>query len=228
MKYKILAVLCVFCMLAGCKIELPAQASSAPANSAESSRAVSAQTAGSSSEVSSAQAGSTASAVSSAAASAASKAVNQAAASSAPVSKTPAASKPAAPAASQAKEQSCTLSISCSDILKNAGKFSADQLSAVPKDGIIYAAKSIRIQDGDTVFDVLLRETKANGIPMDHAASPAFQTEYIKGIANIYEKDFGATSGWMYVVNGKQPAVGCGSYKLKSGDKIQWIFQCGT
>ena len=212
-------MLCVFCMLAGCKIELPAQVSSTAAGFAESSEAVFSQDIAASSDVSSAQISSTAS-VSSVAV----KAVS----SSAPVPKATTSSKFTAPAASQPKAQSCTLSISCSEILKHMDRFDANKQSVLPKDGIIYAEKSVVVQDGDTVFDVLLRETKANGISMVHTNSPAFQVEYIHAINNIAEKDCGTTSGWMYTVNGKQPAVGCSTYKLKSGDKIQWIYQCGT
>ncbi len=229
MKYKILALLsllCVFCMLAGCKIELPAQVASSAVQSAESSEAVSSQTIGSPAPASSVQVGSTAESAPSTPVSG--TPFKAAASSGSAVSKAPITSKPAASTVSQTKTQSCTMSISCSEIIKNSDRFHAEQLSVVPKNGIIYAEKSVSIQDGDTVFDVILRETKANGIQMEHGKSPAFQLEYIKGIANIYEKDFGATSGWMYAVNGKQPPVGCSSYKLKSGDKIQWIFQCGT
>jgi len=228
MKYKILALLCVFCMLAGCKIELPAQVTSSAVQSAESSKTVPSQTIGSSAPATSVQASSAAESASSAPVSSTPLKVKAAASSGAAVSKAPITSKPAASTVSQTKTQSCTMSISCSEIIKNSDRFNAEQLSVVPKNGIIYAEKSVSIQDGDTVFDVILREAKANGIQMEHGKSPAFQLEYIKGIANIYEKAFGATSGWMYAVNGKQPPVGCSSYKLKSGDKIQWIFQCGT
>jgi hypothetical protein len=122
----------------------------------------------------------------------------------------------------------CSLLISCGDILKNREKFSKDKLSLVPKDGVILAEKSVEIKDGETVYDVLLRETKANGIPMESASAPVYQSIYIKGIHNIYEKDFGATSGWTYTVNGKQPPVGCNQYQLKNGDNIQWLFICGA
>ncbi len=233
MKYKILSILCVLCILAGCKIELPEQAASnGTAESTASSQVSSAfsSTANSalnSAAESSAQSSSALPVSSAVTASSAANTVSKSASSPA-VPKAPAVSKPAVPAASQPQEKSCTLAISCSDILKNSGRFNADQLSIVPKDGVIYAEKSIPIQDGDTVFDVLLRETKANHISMVHANSLAFQTEYVQSIDNIKEKDFGSTSGWMYVVNGKQPPVGCSSYKLKSGDKVQWIYQCGN
>ena len=96
----------------------------------------------------------------------------------------------------------------------------------MPKDGVIYAENKVTIKAGDTVFDVLLRVTKAGGIPMVHTLT-AFQSEYVQSIGTIAEKEFGGNSGWTYLVNGKQPPVACSSYKLSAGDRIQWLFVCG-
>ncbi len=227
MKYKILSILCVLCLLTGCKVELPPQSAASSLPQTVSSSAVS--SAQDESALSSAVSGQSvaSSVISSSVSSKTNNTVTSKPTSSKPAaSQSPAASKAAAPA-EQSKERSCTLLISCSDILKNKDKFSADQLSIVPENGLIYEKSSISFQDGDTVFDVLVRETKANNIQMEYVASPVYQTNYIKGIDNIYEKSFGSNSGWMFAVNGKQPPVGSSSYKLKSGDKIQWLYVCG-
>lgn len=209
-KIKVLALFCIFTVLAGCKVELPSQHAASSAGSSEIRSEAETSGVSGSAPVSS-------------------KAVFQSSpkTASSGVSKAPPAKKPAAPAAQPQNEMSCTLFISCGDILKNREKFSEDKLSAVPKDGIIFAEKSVEIKNGETVFDVLLRATKADGIPMESAVAPVYQSTYIKGIKNIYEKDFGASSGWTYTVNGKQPPVSCNGYKLKNGDKIQWLFVCG-
>ena len=47
---------------------------------------------------------------------------------------------------------------------------------------------------------------------------------YIRGINNVYEFDFGELSGWIYLVNGKQPPVGAGNYIPKDTDVIEWIY----
>ncbi len=217
-------------MLAGCKIELPNTSNSlqSSASSFESS-SMHDESSAAVSSVSSSQSAVASSAVSSAAQSkaASSGAPSKSTSSKPSASKIPPTSKSSAPAAEQSKEESCALFISCSEILKNKDKFSEDKLSIVPAEGLIYEKSSIPFEDGDTVFDVLVREMKANKIQMEYTASPVYQTNYLKGIDNIYEKDFGSSSGWMYVVNGKQPPVGCNSYKLKSGDKIQWLYICG-
>ena len=219
MKYKILIILCALCILSGCRVELPPQSAATPPSSSQTSSLPS--------DPGSAVSGSAVSALVSTVSPAAPPASSASpkATASAPASSRPAAAKSSAPAA--VKEQTCTLFISCGEILKNRDKFSADQLSIVPQDGVIYGEKTVAIQSGDTVFSVLLRETKANKIQMESAASPVYQTEYVKGIANIYEKNFGSASGWMYTVNGKEPPVAASGYKLKSGDKIQWLYVCG-
>ena len=59
------------------------------------------------------------------------------------------------------------------------------------------------------------------GIPFEHNSS-----YYISGIDNLYEFQFGDLSGWMYLVNGETPSVGCGEYKLSDGDTVQWLYTC--
>ena len=226
MKYKILSILCVLCLLTGCKVELPQHQdknSSALSSTSSSSAASEQGESAAVSSVASSQDTATSNVVSAASPSKATSQVSSKSSSSKQVaSKAPSAAKPSSTVAAQ----NCSLSISCSDILKNKDKFSAEQLSVVPKDGLIYQASSLPFKDGETVYDVLVRELKAKNINVDHATSPLYGAIYINGIDNIYEKGFGSSSGWLYAVNGKQPPVGCSSYKLKSGDKIQWIYAC--
>ena len=225
MKYRIIAILCVLCLLVGCKVELPKQQDkSSSIISSKNSSSVSQQN---QSEAVSSAASSrsvvTSSPVSSTSLSKpTSQAISKSTSSNAVAPKVPTASK--APSAVAA--YNCSLFITCSDILKNKDQFSAEQLSVVPKDGLIYQASGITFKDGDTVYDLLIREMKAKNINVDHATSPLYGATYINGIDNIYEKKYGSSSGWLYAVNGKQPPVGCSSYKLKSGDKIQWIYVC--
>ena len=92
--------------------------------------------------------------------------------------------------------------------------------------GTIMAPKSVRFKQGETVFDVLLRECKAAGIHMEHVWTPMYQSAYIEGIDNLYEFDRGELSGWMYSVNGWYPNYGCSKYVLKAGDVIRWRYTC--
>ena len=120
----------------------------------------------------------------------------------------------------------CTLSITCNTILDNMDKFDQAKLEVLPKDGVIYKTKEVVFYEGESVFDVLLRETRDNKIHMEFVDTPIYNSNYIEGINNIYEFDCGELSGWMYKVNDWFPNYGCSRYQLKDGDKIEWVYTC--
>ena len=119
-----------------------------------------------------------------------------------------------------------TISITCHTILNNLDKVSDNKKGIIPSNGVILSQKQVEINDGDTVFDVLLRETRKQRIHMDFVESPVYGSAYIMGINNIYEFDAGELSGWMYSVNGVFPNYGCSIYNLNDGDVIQWMYTC--
>ncbi|MBR6784672.1 MAG: DUF4430 domain-containing protein [Clostridia bacterium] len=108
---------------------------------------------------------------------------------------------------------SVTISISC-EVIKDKDK------SYIPENGIILKETEIEIENGDTVFDVLSEICKKENILF------SANMGYIEGINNIFEMDFGKSSGWIYFVNGESPSVGCQSYELVDGDKIEWHYTC--
>ena len=120
----------------------------------------------------------------------------------------------------------CTMSISCANILSNSDKLAPEKAGIIPSDGVIYAERAVEFSEGETVFDLLLRETRANKIHMEYVDTPAYNSAYIEGIANIYEFDCGSLSGWIYKVNGISPSYGCSRYVLKNGDRVEWIYSC--
>ena len=71
------------------------------------------------------------------------------------------------------------------------------------------------LSEGDTVFDVLQRVCRAQGIHMESNWTPAYNSAHIEGIGNLYEFDCGNLSGWMYSVNGVWPDYGCSSCTLQ-------------
>lgn len=124
------------------------------------------------------------------------------------------------------KQLTCTLSVRCDTILDNIGWLDGDKISLVPKDGIIYAEREVVFYEGESVFDLLLREMKQNGIHMEFVNTPIYNSVYIEGINNLYEFDCGERSGWMYKVNGWFPNYGCSRYGLREGDKVEWVYTC--
>lgn len=119
-----------------------------------------------------------------------------------------------------------TISITCNTVLNNLDKLDEGKKSIIPSNGVILATQKVEIKDGDTVFDVLSRETRKQRIHMDFVESPAYKSVYIRGINNLYEFDAGDLSGWKYSVNGVFPNVGCSNYQVKSGDVIEWKYTC--
>lgn len=124
------------------------------------------------------------------------------------------------------KNLTCTLSVTCKTILDNMDKFNKDKLEVLPSDGIIYKARKVSFYEGESVFDVLLREMKKEKIHMEFEMTPIYNSNYIEGIHNLYEFDCGELSGWMYKVNGWFPNYGCSRYSLKDGDTVEWIYTC--
>ncbi len=119
------------------------------------------------------------------------------------------------------KQPACTLSVLCDDILKHPEK-----QPHVPESGIILEKKQVDFTEHESVFDVLKRELANSGIPMEFTITPIYNTAYVEGIANIYEFDYGDTSGWMYTVNGKTPTYGCSQYMVQDGDDIVFFYRC--
>jgi len=124
------------------------------------------------------------------------------------------------------KELTCTLSVRCDTILENLAWLDKEKTSIVPKDGVIFAEKTVTFYEGESVFNLLLREMKRNKIHMEFENTPIYNSAYIEGIANLYEFDCGELSGWMYKVNDWFPNYGCSRYQLKAGDRIEWVYTC--
>ena len=120
----------------------------------------------------------------------------------------------------------CTLSVRCDTILRNFSRLNENKKEFVPSDGIIFAEKEVVFYEGESVFNLLVREMKNNKIHLEFVNTPMYGSAYIEGIANLYEFDCGALSGWTYMVNGVFPNYGCSLYKLKQGDKVEWVYTC--
>ena len=88
-------------------------------------------------------------------------------------------------------------------------------------DKTVLAPLKVDIYAGEKAADVLKRITKDKKIHLDMETG-AFV--YVKGIDNLYEKDRGPESGWLYMVNGEMPLVGCDQYEMVDGDMLEFRF----
>ena len=128
--------------------------------------------------------------------------------------------------------ETVTISIRCDTLLKEENWKKLDkQLQKkkyVPEDGVILPETRYVLRKGDTAFDVTKRACQYNKIQMEYSGpdSNVYSTAFIQGINYLYSNSCGELSGWMYKVNGDFPGKGASSYKLKDGDKIEWVYTC--
>lgn len=140
--------------------------------------------------------------------------------------------------ATQVKTVICTVEIECKKILENIDNLRSEKRAFLPSDGYILKSTTVTVKEGSTAFDVLKKVCaenvctdncqycKKSGIQLEHVYSPSYDSEYVRGIHQLYEKDCGTRSGWMYSVNGIFPNYGVNNYKIKNGDKIQFRYTC--
>lgn len=120
----------------------------------------------------------------------------------------------------------CTISISCATILDHMDWLVPEKAELVPEDGWILEPIQVTFYEGESVFNVLQRTCKQQGIHMEFENTPMYNSAYIEGIHNLYEFDCGELSGWMYQVNEWFPNYGCSRYQLQNGDVICWEYTC--
>ena len=132
----------------------------------------------------------------------------------------------------------CTVRIKCNTIYDNLSKLKSGKKDFLPSNGVILNNVKVELNGGESAFDVIKKACeenvctdnckycKANGVQIEYTYTPAFNNYYIEGIHQIYEKDCGTQSGWMYSVNGVFPDVGTSSYTVSPGDVIVFSFTC--
>lgn len=114
---------------------------------------------------------------------------------------------------------SVTIRINCETIFNKDIK---DKKHFV-ENGIILDWTKYMMSDGDTAFDVLNKAIRDNDIQMEYTGG---KNPYVEGINYLYEFDYGKLSGWMYKVNDEYFGTGCGSYRVKDGDKVEFLYTC--
>ena len=115
---------------------------------------------------------------------------------------------------------SVTMAIRCDVILGLPGA------EAYPADGVILPETEFALDENDTALDILYDAVKTYGlqIEVDGVSGDVIDNAYVRGIASLYEFDFGELSGWTYTVNGERPSVGAGAFPLHDGDTVIWAY----
>lgn len=142
------------------------------------------------------------------------------------------------PETTEAAVKYCTVSISCVKALENKDKLKRGKEQFLPSDGYILHEVKMSFTQGETAFDILKRACAENvctdgcaycrsqGIQYEASFSAGYGNWYVEGIHQLYEKDCGSRSGWMYRVNGNFPNYGSSAYTVRDGDRIEWIYTC--
>lgn len=83
------------------------------------------------------------------------------------------------------------------------------------------ASATITLPKGSTPYDALV----ATGMSVN--ARPTSFGTYVAAINGLAEKEHGATSGWLYSVNGVEPNRACDAVTLSDGDTVNWHYSAG-
>lgn len=120
----------------------------------------------------------------------------------------------------------CSLTVECYSVLDNMDKLKEGKEKCIPGNGVIFS-QNVSFSDGENVYDVLKKALRNAGIALDSDGYTKYSSAYIKGINNLYEKDCGQGSGWLYFINGVSPNFGCSRYVLQNNDRIVFSYKCG-
>ena len=130
----------------------------------------------------------------------------------------------------------CFVTIDCKNIKNNLSSLKKGKKAFVPQNGYILKDARVPFEEGESAFDALKRACKENvctdnceyckkgGIQLEFSFTPAYKSYYVEGIHQLYEKDCGSFSGWMFSVNGEFSDVSSSEYLLKAGDKITFSY----
>ena len=130
----------------------------------------------------------------------------------------------------------CFVTIDCKGIKNNLSSLKKGKKAFVPQSGYILKDARVPFEEGESAFDALKRACKENvctdnceyckkgGIQLEFSFTPAYKSYYVEGIHQLYEKDCGSFSGWMFSVNGKFSDASSSEYLLKAGDKITFAY----
>ena len=130
----------------------------------------------------------------------------------------------------------CFVTIDCKNIKNNLSSLKKGKKAFVPQNGYILKDARVPFEVGESAFDALKRACKENvctdnceycqkgGIQLEFSFTPAYKSYYVEGIHQLYEKDCGSFSGWMFSVNGKFSDASSSEYLLKAGDKITFAY----
>ncbi|MCL6560813.1 MAG: DUF4430 domain-containing protein, partial [Firmicutes bacterium] len=82
---------------------------------------------------------------------------------------------------------------------------------------VMYDSRPVQLGPGEQTPLGALKKTGAS-IELGYGGA------YVAGIDGLREKQYGATSGWCYRVNGEEIQASAADYRLKDGDCVEWVY----
>lgn len=231
----LLSVLMLF-SFAACKGENTSQTESLSSAFATSAFALQSASSTAASTTAESKAASTTAASTTAASKAASTTAASTTAKKTTAKKTEAETQQAEPETAEKSSPVCFVTIDCKNIKNNLSSLKKGKKAFVPQSGYILKDARVPFEEGESAFDALKRACKENvctdnceycqkgGIQLEFSFTPAYKSYYVEGIHQLYEKDCGSFSGWMFSVNGKFSDASSSEYLLKAGDKITFAY----
>ncbi|MEG6571476.1 DUF4430 domain-containing protein [[Clostridium] cellulosi] len=89
-------------------------------------------------------------------------------------------------------------------------------------EGIVANKVKVEFKSGDTAYTILKRYCDKKHI--DYKAKNSSGSVYISMIDNLAEFNRGASSGWIYSINGKFDSQPCNKATVKPGDTVRWVY----
>lgn len=81
---------------------------------------------------------------------------------------------------------------------------------------------NVTIDKGESAYTALKTLANQNGVKI--STTGFGKMVYVRGIGDLFEKQHGSLSGWMYTVNDISTNYGAGSYTLEDGDYLLWYY----
>ncbi len=116
---------------------------------------------------------------------------------------------------------SCTISVSCGELIDN-DDLDAELRGKVPDGGVILPETETAISSGDTVYDIL--EKVCSEEKIDMTVEDSSTGKFVTGIGGFSSGDAGSMSGWIFRVNGESLTESAGKAEVMPGDVIEWEF----
>ena len=121
-----------------------------------------------------------------------------------------------------------TVSVDASAAVEAGGRTVTALLSLgdLPSDGVLLPETTLVLREGDSAFGLFLRAARLHKLTVEHEGSEKGPSGvYIKGINGLSEFSCGASSGWIFTVNGSAPKTSPSAYHPSDGDVIVWRYE---